>query len=339
MIIYNKVVLWNIQELVKNDDGGFSLLRLPLSCEKSMLEQGKNMNKTAVGVEFRFIPRSQVTFYLKSKDVNMTQAQLYLGSVQASWDQSYFTVSNKEITKIIITPLKNEEEIAFINKGKKSSFDSRVYRLIFDYTEFELFDIEGDFEEIKEIYMPQKRYLAYGSSITSSSLTYIQELSYPSLIAKDLGYDLINLGFPGSCRLEKEVADYIANFNNFDIATIELGINVIDTWSITEFKEKVHYFLSTVINKHLDKLFFITDIFSYFNECCSGVKSSKVEAFCSVIEKEISFNKWENVIYVKGSYLLPNRYMLCADLVHPDIDGHALIYKNFVKVIRDNITN
>ena len=338
MQYFKNVLLWNIRELIKNEDGGYSLLRLPHEVEKNMLEQGRLMNQTAIGVEFRFIPKGKAKFYLKSKDPQMTRAYLYRGVVQAEWQQSYFTISNEKITTIEINPFKEvDAQVEWLNHERKSPFSSRLYRLVFDYTSFELFDIEGEFLQIEEKDMPEKRYLSYGSSITSASLTYLQNLSYPYLVANHIGYDLINIGFPGSCRLEKEVAEFIAKSHDFDIATIELGINVIAEWDEAMFQNKVHEFLNVALATHEKETFFITDIMSYFNECCSAISVEKVENYRSIVKEEVEKIKRQNVFYIRGDALLKSCKYLCADLVHPSLEGHQEIYQNFIALILNKL--
>lgn len=333
MQYFKKVLLWNVREIKKNEDGGWTLFRLPQAAEKDMLMQGKNMNQTAVGVEFRFIPKGKVKFYLKSKDPQMTRAYLFRGVVQAEWQNSYYTISNEKVTIIEIDPFQEvDKQVEFLNHERNSPFSSRLYRLVFDYSSFDLYDIEGDFLPIEIEDMPTKRYLAYGSSITSSSLTYLQNLSYPYLIASHIGYDLVNVGFPGSCRLEKEVAEVIAK-EKFDFATLEFGINVIAEWDEETFHNKVHEFLNVVLAAHPNQTFFVTDIMSYFNECCSAVSDEKLARYRKIVKEEVEKIHRTNVFYIRGDELLTTRKYLCADLVHPTIEGHQEIYQNYISWI------
>ncbi len=332
MMEYQNVVFWNVSEMIKDEEtGAYSLLRLPLACEKEMLAQGKRMNRTAIGVELRFRIKDEVTFRFLSKDKEGTRAYLYHGSVQAGWEETYFTIT-REIKEITIRPNYPQEGVRAINAMKDSRYCTEVFRLVFDASEVQFVDLKGECLPLLQDDLPSKRYLSYGSSITAGSLTYIPQLTYPFLVAKELKHDLINVGFPGSCRLEKEVADYLAKRNDYAIATIELGINVIGEWSVIEFQEKVHYFLNRVIKSHPEVQFYVLDIFPYFNTSC-GTDDEKVVAFTKVVQDEVQSLHASNVRFLSASTLLTSRANLSSDLVHPDLDGHLEIAANLIKQI------
>src|SRR5690606_37447052 len=54
--------------------------------------------------------------------------------------------------------------------------------------------IEGDYHIPTLDDMPKKKYLAYGTSITQGRNSFTPDLTYPQLIAFQLGYDVTNLG-------------------------------------------------------------------------------------------------------------------------------------------------
>jgi len=333
-MIRSNVDFHNVDELVFDPTTkAYTMLRLPKKCEKEMLEQGINMNKSSISVELRFKFEDEITFIFKSKEKEGTRVYLFIGEAQGPWDYSYWTIMEDEKR---VTIKKNPfalDGVKTINKLKHSRFSSDVYRLIFDGSEVQFVGMEGKALPLCPEDHPSKKYLSYGSSITSNSITYLPTLSFPSLIAKRFGLDLINKGFSGSCRMEKEVADYLASFPDFEFATFEFGINVIGEWDEKTFEEKLHYFLSTVLNAHLDKTFYIIDIFSYFNENCGNVSKEKVENYRQIVKKELKMIRHPNAIYIRGDELLLGRDKLCGDLVHPDIDGHQEIYRHLEKII------
>ncbi len=57
--------------------------------------------------------------------------------------------------------------------------------------------MKGKVEPPRSGDLPEKTYLAYGSSITHGSLGLIQPDSYAFRIAQQLGTDYLNLGFAG----------------------------------------------------------------------------------------------------------------------------------------------
>lgn len=328
---YQNIIFHNISEMQFDDKtGAYSLLRFPLSSERNMQEQGKRMNRSMIGVELRFRIADEVRLRFISQEAEGVRAYLYYGNVQADWEKTYFTIG-KEVKEIVIKKDPRHEYIERINNGKKGIFKSDIYRLVFDPGEVQFVSAEGQFLEIEE--EKYVRYYCYGSSITSGSLTYIPQLSYPYLVAQKKGFDLYNIGFPGSCCLEKEVVDYLASAVDFEIMTIELGINVIAQYSEDEFQSKVHYLLTNIVHSHPYSKFYIIDIFPYFNELC-GVSDEKLAKFRHIVKSETKKLKALNVTYIAAIKLMKTRFTLAADFVHPDIDGHLEIAKKLQKIIK-----
>lgn len=326
-MIFKGIEFYNVSSLLfDTDSNAYSLLRLPIECETNMLEQGRNMNRSSIGVELRFaLVDDEIEIILKGKN-EAGMCFVYFGDVQAEWFQSSFVIKNNEDT--IIKIKKTNLDVDEINKNKGSIYPSNMVRILFNGTMVQFADIKGKVEPIE---FERKTMLFYGSSITANSITFTPGISYPTLVCKDLGIDLKNVGFPGSCRIEKEVVDEISSFD-FDMAFIELGINIINDIEVDEYKEKCSYLLSQITKKKIN--IFMTDIYSYYNERC-GVSDDKLSSFRDTL-KSLCLG-YGNVIYIPGNSLLPTRSHLCADLVHPDIDGHRIIYSNLIKEIRKHV--
>ncbi len=64
-----------------------------------------------------------------------------------------------------------------------------------------------------EDYEVKEKLVYYGSSITQGGCVSRPGLAYPAIISNELGCDYINLGFSGSARGEKIMAEYIASLN------------------------------------------------------------------------------------------------------------------------------
>ncbi len=89
--------------------------------------------------------------------------------------------------------------------------------------------------------------LAYRSSITHGDGAVRLTESYAMLTAIHLGFDLINLGFTGSAQMEGEMAHFIAHELDWDIATLEMGINVISAWPVEQYRERVQAFAREIL--------------------------------------------------------------------------------------------
>ncbi|ATO42174.1 hypothetical protein BA20089_08670 [Bifidobacterium asteroides DSM 20089] len=106
----------------------------------------------------------------------------------------------------------------------------------------------GDIKEIKPApYKKEIRWLHYGSSISHCHLLRDPTSAWPSLVAKQVGLDLTNLGYSGQCMLDQYVARAIAQ-TACDIMTITAGVNITGERSMNQrtFIPAVHGFLDII---------------------------------------------------------------------------------------------
>ncbi|MBO5898497.1 MAG: hypothetical protein J6R04_05760, partial [Clostridia bacterium] len=96
--------------------------------------------------------------------------------------------------------------------------------------------------------VPAKRILAYGSSITQGIGTYLSSTSYIATVGRTLGADILCKGMGGSCFCHREVADYIAD-ETWDVATLELGINMVRRFEVSEFEHRATYVVERALSR------------------------------------------------------------------------------------------
>ncbi len=173
--------------------------------------------------------------------------------------------------------------------------------------------------------VPQNTYLAYGSSITHGSLALGAPYTYPSRIAAKLKYDYINLGFPGSTFLDEAIAEYILHRHDWNIATVEMGINMLNkNFTLEEFEKRTDRF--TAILSKDSRPVFATDLFGLIGDPAVQEKASPM---CKIVKKYAS----ERLIYTPALELLNTPEFISQDFVHPSIDGIHCISKNWGNVI------
>lgn len=80
--------------------------------------------------------------------------------------------------------------------------------------------VDGSLHEVPA----QPRWLAYGDSITQGSSASDPGLMYSSVLARQLGLDVWNLGFAGSARGEMPAAEFVAA-TQADIISLAFGTN------------------------------------------------------------------------------------------------------------------
>lgn len=149
--------------------------------------------------------------------------------------------------------------------------------------------------------------------------------------ARRLNADLINLGFAGSAHMEDAMADYIAGRQDWDFATVEMGINVIDRWDPSRFEERISSFISKIVSAHPGKpVFFIDLFFSKYDLA----QDPKVGAYRDAVSRQVERHRSPHAVYVNGRELLRDVGELSADLLHPSASGHEAIALRLAEKIR-----
>ena len=216
--------------------------------------------------------------------------------------------------------------------------DSDVVRIIFDRGSYKIFDVIGDVTPPTEDQVPKKTLLSYGSSITHGSNSIDQSHTWVALLAHDLGMDARNLGMAGSCALEPAMADYIASEGekgNWDIATLELGINVLN-WENEKIKERTENIIRQVAGRNSDKPVFVI---SPFYHCGDDNEGDRAKVWRRIIEETVSRLDYKNVTYINGLDVLGDASYMSADEVHPNIYGVARIAEIITGRVRSVIGN
>ena len=217
-------------------------------------------------------------------------------------------------------------------------FDSGLTRMILPYIPpVRLIDFEGDVSPPEPGQTPNTTQLSYGSSITHGATAIRSTGTYASRTSQLLVYDLINLGFGGGAHCESQLADYIAGRTDWDLATMEMGINMVgaDKFTVEVFEERVNYFVEKIARTHQDKWIFCLDLFT-FTEDLLG-RDGKQERFREVVRKTVEDLDLPRLVYLNGKDLLQNIPGLTFDLVHPSPFGMEEIARNLSSAIMSSI--
>ena len=217
------------------------------------------------------------------------------------------------------------EKLHLLNEPVRR-FPPRVYRLMFWGAPMRIHGVEGDgFRPPAADERPQRRYLAYGTSITHGSAASAPNLNYVSQTAWRLHADLINLGLGGSALCEPEVADYIADRDDWDFATLALSVNMVGQgFTVDAFRERVRYMVETVGRRPERPVFCIT-LWPYYLDFGipqPGARAAPA-AFRAALRDAVTAAALPNVALFEGPELMPDTEGLSADLIHPA--DHAMI--------------
>ena len=315
-MIYKNAELYNVEDLIEPEDRvGKILVRIPNNLRITLNEYARAAALCTAGCEIRFkLVGNNAKVVLKSEKSPGAIAEVFQGNFHIS---SHFVSSDP--TKISLSLPQNIEVLDRLSKKENLPFDARVTRVILPYTSIRLMDVDGNIDLPEKSLVPEKRYLAYGSSITHGALAIRPTGTYAMRTAQLLGVDLINLGFGGGAHCEKQMADYIAGRKDWNIATLELGINMMGAFEVKEFRKRVEYFVSKIAESHPDKWIFCVDLFTFYADFDSC--SKKQNEFREIVKNTVKNLNMPKLIHIDGREILKSIAGLTTDLCHPSPEG------------------
>jgi lysophospholipase L1-like esterase len=328
---YGNVELHNVCAITE-DKGkpGFGISRLPLEILGDINAGARNMVRMGAGCEIRGLlaQGGQAKVVLQVMDSNTTPP---LVTVYHGCFCSQSIVIGSEPTEIIVKYPATMAAMSQISAERKLPFDPGLLRIrLPPIHTASIISIDGDLSYPVHEALPSRTLLCYGSSITHGACAIPPEGTYASQCARRLGCDLINLGCGGSAQMDRAIADHIASRRDWDVATLEMGINV-RTWPLEKFYPVAENFVSTIAAAHPEKYIFCIDMFT--NDCDFEAAPSKGVGFREAL-KEIAgkFNTGK-VIHVDGRDILTDPTGLRTDLVHPCDDAMHEMGMNLAAVI------
>lgn len=127
----------------------------------------------------------------------------------------------------------------------KEERECLLYLPLYDETTNLAIGIEEDAGIVAGAEPFQKRILVYGSSIVQGSSASRPGMAYPARLSRATGLQFLNLGMGGSAKMEKEVADMIAQ-----IDADAFVLDCVPNSSPKEIRQRTAYLVNTIREKH-----------------------------------------------------------------------------------------
>lgn len=184
--------------------------------------------------------------------------------------------------------------------------------------------------------VPTRRWLAYGSSITNGASPSAHHLAYIYQAAHHLGVDVFNQGLSGSCRCEPEVAAYLAARCDYDLITLEIGVNMRADFTPAEFEQRATHLVRTIASAHpglpvaLISLYPNADL-APFTGTPDSQNAQRQTAFNQALQRIASNH---DVPLLDGASILREFRHLSSDLIHPSDYGHIEMGRNLAEQLR-----
>jgi lysophospholipase L1-like esterase len=229
------------------------------------------------------------------------------------------------------------ERLKEMSKRIGHDWDPEVVRIIFDRGRYKIYDVIGDVVPPTPEQCPAKTLLAYGSSITHGSNAIDASHTWVAVLAHNLNVDARNIGMAGSCMLEPEVAEYIASegeLGKWDIATLELGINVLNKWDDEKIISRTENLIRQVAGRNPDKPVFVISPFYHCGDDFNEAKHDGAERWRKHVGETVERLNYPNVTYINGLDVIGDMSYMSADEVHPNIYGVQKIADVLTEKIR-----
>ena len=326
-MIFQNIDFHNVAEITPYEEG-WRLWRVPERV-RSACNEGL-CNGTAAfssGVELRFVLQGEYAdIHLRTVPNGEGQmVYLYYGSIQGGWDKSSYTLA-KERTTIRVQRPENMQQLQEITDGAKLPFSPLVCRLVLPYGNTIFLGVDGEIAPPTADMLPGKTLLCYGSSITHGSLALAAPGTYPFRMSQKLGMDYLNLGFAGTCHCEKAMAEWLASRDDWQVATLEMGINMMGMTE-AEFEKRIDDF--TAVMAADGRPVFATSIF-HFHGDHYGSDQEKAQRYRSIVRKYAE----PRLHFVDGLELLERSDMITQDMVHPSLEGLIQIANRWTEILR-----
>ena len=318
----------NVEEL-EPVEGGWLLRRIGAAA-RARISPGVQENCFATGIELRFtMPDGAVDLLLKTiPQAEAATAHIFFGSFQGGWEYSSKNIG-ADVTRIHIEYPAKLATLRRITAEKQLAFAPEVVRVVLPYVPVIFAGVEGRTALPAADQLPQKTYLAYGSSITHGSLSLIQPDCYVFRNAQALGVDYLNLGFAGNALMEEEMANYLVSRRDWDFASVEMGINTterVKEFPLEVFEERIDRF--TAVLARDPRPVFATSFFG-------DEDTDRTDKMRRIVRRYAA----ERLIFTDGLQLLDDETLISADGTHPDARGQEQIAARWSRIMAETLAN
>ena len=313
-------ILHGFSEVAEDGDGTFRLFRVPRVLLPRLGRRVNNRCCHPAGGELRFrLGDSPVRFTIRrvpEPDHPLFTAQtavsigIFHGDHQHAW--LYLQEGDNEIEiKPFHDPTGNLAR-------HRSRFSPELTRIVLPpFIELRIVDWQGEMEPPHPGDCPAKLLLSYGSSITQGAYAQQGNSTYPAILARELGVDSCNLGFGGGATMEPEMAEWIVSRTDWHLATLEMGVNVLNL-AADEFRSKVRKFLSFFVSDPLNRPVYSLDMLPTPGEFDGNEDATaKGAVFRRIVREETLAAGKSHMHVLEYASLLSRGSDFSTDLLHP----------------------
>ncbi|WOO43068.1 SGNH/GDSL hydrolase family protein [Rubellicoccus peritrichatus] len=317
----------------RKESAGRLLPRVPSVVRHAMSPHGRLVGMTSVGAEIRFVSEAPTFNLYLSTTGPHAQVTVYRGE----YEHSNHPI---EAGKVQVIELGTPPNLAMVAKERlDGAYDSSVWRIFVDrgviyFHGLDTFGCPTRPPEASEL--PKVKWLAYGSSITNA-----WGRGYPHQAARELGVQVMNKGFSGSCHIEPQLVDYLASLD-WDFATCELGVNMRGSFEPNEFKKRATYLLDKFRSARPGKPVGLITVYPNANHFLvdkeDDIEASRQAAFSDTLRALAAERAGDGVFLIEGDSIMDRFACLGTDLLHPSDYGHIRMGMNLAGILREKLS-
>ncbi|MEF8853725.1 MAG: GDSL-type esterase/lipase family protein [Haloarculaceae archaeon] len=314
---YPTVSLHNVTDLAVPDwaDGGSQLCRLPREVRRRLNVVARDRVRDPTGCELRFVPESD------DATVEVTLSARGGTTVHTFWGE-FQSVNPVDVgQEPTACEFSLPERVRNLDADETGAFDPRVCRLRFDaWGPVAVHDVSGPARPPEPAELPDRRYLAYGTSITEGAVSD-PHLGYVPRAAGHLGVDPLNLGMAGSAYCEPAIAEHLADRDDWDLATLAISVNMANRgFTVDQFRERAGRLLESVAGAHPAKPVVAITLFPYHADLVAGDDPERARGYRDAVRETVADSPHDNLSLVEGEDLL-DAPGLMDDILHPGDAG------------------
>lgn len=183
------------------------------------------------------------------------------------------------------------------------------------------------------------RWVTYGSSITQCSISQSPVHTWPAIVARTCGFNLLNLGFSGECCLDTMVARVMRDCPA-DYLSMEIGPNIYGSNALNErsFRSSILAFVTLVREGHPHTPYVLMSPIHY---PVGETKTNKAGFTMQAMRRELAAaakilraNGDKRLYFVDGTTVMGPKYThLLPDGSHPTPEGYKVLGENFTRLV------
>ncbi len=348
-MIHQDLQLHNVVELEPAEGGGVYLRRFPSRIREAISPLGRMVSQESAGVEIRFVTEARsfrvglgsLPSVLAPYELHNQDVMIFRGAFFHSRHQ----LVPGRVNAINVVNIGGVEPFDTItdSAARACGFSPQVWRILLGRYPAILHGVDTYGYPRRPPHadeLPSRRWIAYGSSITNGASPTVHHNSYIYTAARIAGLDVCNQGLSGACLCEPEIADYLAARDDWQVMTLELGVNMRGGFTAEQFRDRAQSLVRRISTAHPDRLIVLITIFSNAaspgNSCTPDAQvTARQEDFDAILRELAGQRGTGNVRLIEGKELLADAGALCIDLIHPSDYGHAQIGHTLGPRLRD----